>query len=123
MREDVATKACQDLGQIAFTIPFTDIPATISLSGTFVFSFSSTNDVAFTFPPAAGLGFDVTVGAPEGPNVPVAAGMGKNLSVGTFLTPSGPKGVSGSLGISAGWPVTMSPTIGNRCGYWVGKED
>lgn len=116
-----ATNYCQQHGQLSFNIPFTHIPVTISLSATALFNFSTTNDVSVTLPPSAGVSFfDLTVGAPSGPNVPVQVGDGKNLSIGTFLTPSGPRGFSASFGPSAGSPVTLSPQIANACGLKVG---
>jgi hypothetical protein len=119
-RDEAATQTCQQGGQLGFHIPFTDVPVTISLSATFGVSWSSTNDIGITFPPSAGAGVDITVGAPEGPNIPVAVGTGKNLSVGTYLTPQGPQGLSVSLGVSAGAPVTVSPTVENGCALFVG---
>ncbi len=115
-----ATQYCQQHGQLSFHIPFTNIPVTIGVSATLFGSFSSTNDIGLTFPPSAGASFDITVGAPQGPYIPVQVGSGKNLSIGTFLTPSGPRGFSGSFGPSIGSPVTISPTIANACGLGAG---
>lgn len=118
-----ATEYCQQNGQLSFNIPFTQIPVTISLSGTaLVFNWSSTNDVSFVFPPSIGASVDLTVGAPELPNIPVQVGQGRNLSVGTFLTGSGPKGFSASLGVSRGPEVTISPQVGNLCGKFAGEQ-
>lgn len=115
-----ATQHCQQRGQLSFNVPFTNIPVTIGVSATLFGSFSSTNDIGITFPPSAGASIDITVGAPQGPNIPVQVGSGKNLSIGTFLTPSGPSGFSGSLGPSIGSPVTISPTVANACGLAAG---
>jgi RHS repeat-associated protein len=117
-----ATQYCQQHRQLSFNIPFTSIPVTVSLSATAFLNFSTTNDVSLTFPPSAGVSVDVTVGAPNGPNIPVQVGVGKNASVGTFLTPNGPSGFSFSVPLVApvGSPVTISPTVGNACGWKAG---
>ena len=95
--QQAATQYCQQNGQLAFNIPGTNIPVTLSLSASAFLNFSTTNDVSLTFPPSAGVSVDVTVGAPNGPNIPVQFGLGKNASVGTFLTPNGPSGFSLSV--------------------------
>jgi hypothetical protein len=120
--QQAATQYCQEHGQLAFNIPFTNIPVTVSLSATALVNFSTTNDVSVTFPPSAGVSVDVTIGAPNGANIPVQVGVGKNASIGTFLTPNGPSGFSLSvpLGPVAGAPVTVSPTVGNACGARAG---
>jgi len=115
-----ATNYCQQHGQLSFNIPFTHIPVTIGFSATFFGNFSTTNDIALTYPPSAGASLDITVGAPQGPNIPVQVGSGKNLSIGTFLTPSGPSGFSASFGPSVGSPVTFSPPVANACGLTAG---
>ncbi|MGH9432922.1 MAG: RHS repeat-associated core domain-containing protein [Terriglobia bacterium] len=115
-----ATNYCQQHGQLSFNIPFTHIPVTIGFSATGFLNFSTTNDIGLTFPPSAGASLDITVGAPQGPNIPVQVGSGKNLSIGTFLTPSGPRGFSTSLGPSIGSPVTFSPQVANACGLKAG---
>jgi RHS repeat-associated protein len=118
---EAATQFCQEKGAIKFNIPFTNIPVTISLSATALFNYSTTNDIALTLPPSAGASIDITVGAPEGPNIPVQVGFGKNNSIGTFMTPQGPRGFSWSIPVSPtiGSPVTVSPTV-NACGLKAG---
>jgi len=119
---EAATEYCQENGQLAFDIPFTKIPVTVTLSATAFFNFSPTNDVSVTFPPSAGVSVDVTVGAPRGPNIPVQVGAGKNASVGTFLTPRGPSSLSLSVPLvkPVGAPVRISPTVANACGLRAG---
>lgn len=121
-RQQAAAQYCQDNGQVvSFNIPFTKTPVTMVMSLTVgLVNFSSTNDISLVFPPSIGAGYDIAIGAPQGPNIPVEVGVGKNLSAGTFLTRSGARGVAASVGFSAGSPVTMSPTVTNLCGLMAG---
>ena len=126
-----ATQFCQDRGQLAFNIPFTNIPVTMSGSVTFIFvNYSTTNDITFVFPAlpippfiSGGVGADWTINAPEKPAPTLSVGAGKNASVGTYLTPKGPQGLTWSGGISGGPPVVFSPPpANNACGMRAGKS-
>jgi len=125
-RDEAATQYCQDRGQLAFNIPFTNIPVTATVSGTLgVPNYSWTNDWSVIIPttpaPSLGISIDVTVNAPAQPSLSVNVGAGKNLSVGTFLTPNGPQGLTFSVGPSIGPPVTISAPMGNTCGQFAPK--
>jgi RHS repeat-associated protein len=119
--QQAAAQYCQASGQLAFNIPFTNIPVTISASATAgVVNYSWTNDWSIIIPtlpaPSFGASIDVTVNAPTQPSPSVNVGAGKNASVGTFLTRSGPQGLTLSVGPSVGPPVTISAPMGNTCG-------
>jgi hypothetical protein len=123
-----ATQYCQQHGQLSFNIPHTHIPVTISLSGTLgPANYSATNDINTVFPLfpwpewlAAGASVDFTINAPAQPMANVSAGFGKNLSVGYFEGPSGPQGISLSVGPSIGPPINISVPTNNACGMLAG---
>ncbi|MBZ5545887.1 MAG: RHS repeat-associated core domain-containing protein [Acidobacteriia bacterium] len=82
-----ATTYCQDLGQIAFDVPFTNIPVTMSLSFTVAnVNYGLTNDItavapALPIPPFVSFGgsLDFTVNAPKTPAPTLSVGAGKNF--------------------------------------------
>ena len=128
---DAATQYCQDHGQVAFNIPFTNIPVTMSLSTTAgPANYSATNDInavvpAFPWPEwlAFGVSLDITIGAPQNPAPNISVGSGKNLSIGTFVpAPGRVQGLSVSVGPSIGPPVNISVPAGNACGVCVSKH-
>jgi hypothetical protein len=123
-----ATQYCQQHGQLSFNIPFTNIPVTISASAALgPANFSATNDISTVFPVipwpewlGGGASVDLTINAPSEPSSNPNVGFGKNLSVGYFTTPSGPKGMSLSVGPSIGPPINVSVPTNNACGMLVG---
>ncbi len=123
-----ATQYCQQHGQLSFNIPFTKIPVTISASTTLgPANFSATNDINTVFPVipwpewlGGGASIDITINSPSEPSSNPNVGFGKNLSIGYFTTPSGPQGLSLSVGPSVGPPINVSVPTNNACGMLVG---
>ena len=125
-----ATQYCEQRGEIAFDIPFTDVPVTLRLSATGgPVNYSTTNDItpvgpALPIPPfvSAGVSLDVTVAAPDEPSPTLSVGAGKNLSVGSYMTKKGWQGLTISLGPSVGPPVNFTLPPGNACGKLAEKN-
>jgi RHS repeat-associated protein len=127
-RAQAATQYCRQHGQLSFNVPFTNTPVTISASATLgPANYSSTNDLNAVFPLipwpewlAGGASFDITINAPSQPSSNPTVGFGKNLSLGYFTSPSGPQGISISLGPSVGPPINVSVPTENACGMRAG---
>ena len=105
------------------------MPVTIGLSATLFGNYSTTNDITpvfqvFPVPPFSfGVGVDWTFDAPETYKYNLSVGVGKNASVGSYRTANGWQGLSVSVGMSVGSPVTVSPPPANNgCGIRAGMS-